>query len=69
MSKTRGGERPAVGDRAVYGEQTRLALGSFKISGRRFPRAFVRTPGLIKGCATADVPGLRFRLTDRGDER
>jgi fumarate hydratase class II len=69
MSKTRYGEHPAVGDQEVYGEQTRLALGNFKISGRRFPRAFVCAPGLIKGCAAADVPGLRFRLTIRGDER
>ena len=40
----------------LYGEQTRLALRNFTISGQRFPRAFIQALGLIKACA-AQVNG------------
>jgi len=69
MSRTRHGERPADGDQAVFGERTGLARGYFEISGRCFPRAFIRAAGPVTGCAAADAPGLRFRPIDRGDER
>jgi fumarate hydratase class II len=35
----------------LYGEQTRLALRNFTISGLRFPRPFIAALGLIKACA------------------
>ena len=42
---------PASGGEILYGEQTRLAIANFRISGLRFPRALVRALGLIKACA------------------
>jgi fumarate hydratase class II len=41
------GEMPVPAD-ALYGAQTARALESFPISGPRFPREFIRAPGLIK---------------------
>jgi fumarate hydratase class II len=35
----------------LYGEQTRLALANFDISGQRLPRPFIQALGLIKACA------------------
>ncbi len=35
----------------LYGEQTRLAITNFRISGQRFPRAMIHALGLIKACA------------------
>lgn len=35
----------------LYGEQTRLAITNFRISGLRFPRAMIHALGLIKACA------------------
>jgi fumarate hydratase class II len=39
------------GQEILYGEQTRLAVANFRISGLRFPRALVGALGLIKACA------------------
>ncbi len=39
---------------AMYGPQTQRAVDNFTVSGIRFPRIFIRSLGLIKGCA-ADV--------------
>jgi len=39
---------------AMYGPQTQRAVENFTVSGIRFPRVFIRSMGLIKGCA-ADV--------------
>jgi fumarate hydratase class II len=36
---------------ALYGAQTQRAVENFPISGLRFPRAFIRALGLIKGAA------------------
>jgi fumarate hydratase class II len=36
---------------ALYGAQTQRAVDNFPISGIRFPRAFIRALGLIKGAA------------------
>src|SRR5947209_2724563 len=41
---------------ALYGAQTARALENFPISGRRFPRSFIRALGLIKSAA-AQVNG------------
>src|SRR3954465_6534247 len=41
---------------ALYGAQTARAVENFPISGRRFPRSFIRALGLIKS-ATAKVNG------------
>jgi fumarate hydratase class II len=35
----------------LYGEQTRLAIANFRISGLCFPRALIRALGLVKACA------------------
>jgi fumarate hydratase class II len=35
----------------LYGEQTRLAITNFRISGLRFPWAMIHALGLIKACA------------------
>ena len=35
----------------LYGPQTKLAIANFPISGKRFPRPFLRALGLIKGAA------------------
>jgi fumarate hydratase class II len=42
---------------ALYGAQTARAVANFPISGRRFPRSFIRALGLIKSAA-AKVNGL-----------
>src|SRR5436305_13102227 len=41
---------------ALYGAQTARAVENFPISGRRFPRSFIRALGLIKSAA-ANVNG------------
>ena len=41
---------------ALYGAQTARAIENFPISGKRFPRAFIRALGLIKSAA-AEVNG------------
>jgi len=38
---------------ALYGAQTQRAVENFPISGLRFPRAFLRALGMIKGAAAA----------------
>src|SRR5579872_1479858 len=40
-----------VPDDALYGAQTQRAVENFRISGLRFPRAFIRALGLIKASA------------------
>src|SRR5947209_8980030 len=49
-------ERDTMGEmrvpaEALYGAQTARAIENFPISGRRFPRAFIRALGLIKSAA------------------
>jgi fumarate hydratase class II len=46
---------------ALYGAQTARALENFPISGRRFPRSFIRALGLIKSAA-AQVNGRMGHL-------
>ncbi len=54
-------ERDSMGEIAVpagayYGAQTARAVANFPISGRRFPRSFVRALGLVKGaCARVNA--------------
>src|SRR5512135_693283 len=50
---------------ALYGPQTQRAIENFKVSGIHFPRIFIRSLGLIKGCA-ADV---NFELGLLGSDR
>jgi fumarate hydratase, class II len=38
---------------ALYGAQTQRAMENFPVSGLRFPRAFLRALGMIKGAAAA----------------
>ena len=45
----------------LYGAQTARAIENFPISGRRFPRSFIRALGLIKGAA-AKVNGSMGHL-------
>src|SRR5881275_2535150 len=40
-----------VPEEALYGAQTARAIENFPISGRRFPRSFIRALGLIKSAA------------------
>jgi fumarate hydratase class II len=54
----------APGQEMLYGEQTRLALANFGISGLRVPRALVRTLGLIKACAARVNRDLRILPAD-----
>jgi fumarate hydratase, class II len=42
---------------ALYGAQTARAIENFPISGKRFPRAFIRALGLVKAAA-AQVDGM-----------
>jgi len=54
-------ERDTMGEmqvpaEALYGAQTARAIANFPISGRRFPRRFIRALGLIKSTA-AEVNG------------
>lgn len=45
-------DQPKYEEQAIlYGEQTRLAMDNFRISGLRFPDVFIRTLGTIKACA------------------
>src|SRR5579872_7408227 len=49
-------ERDSMGEMrvpssALYGAQTARAVENFPISGRRFPRSFIRALGLIKSAA------------------
>ena len=51
-------EKDSMGDvrvpaDALYGAQTQRAVDNFPISGLRFPRAFIRALGMIKGAAAA----------------
>src|SRR5579871_3742437 len=41
----------AVPSEALYGAQTARALANFPVSGKRFPRSFIRALGLIKAAA------------------
>ncbi|MDQ0256691.1 fumarate hydratase class II [Evansella vedderi] len=38
-------------EKAYYGSQTQRALDNFQISGRRFPRSFIKAQGIIKAAA------------------
>jgi fumarate hydratase class II len=56
-------ERDSMGEmrvpaEALYGAQTARAIENFPISGRRFPRAFLRALGLIKSAAAKTNAGL-----------
>ena len=56
MSEAYRTERDTMGemrvpDRALYGAQTARAIENFPISGRAFPRSFLRALGLIKRAA------------------
>jgi fumarate hydratase class II len=42
---------PASHQEILYGEQTRLAIANFRISGLRFQRTMIHALGLIKACA------------------
>src|SRR5689334_5945364 len=49
-------ERDSMGEMqvpadALYGAQTARAVANFPISGKRFPRSFIRALGLIKSAA------------------
>src|SRR3954469_9899060 len=49
-------ERDSMGEMrvpapALYGAQTARAIANFPISGKRFPRSFIRALGLIKSAA------------------
>lgn len=62
MSEAYRTERDTMGEMRVpaearYGAQTARAIENFPISGKRFPRAFIRALGLIKSAA-AKVNGL-----------
>jgi len=51
-------ERDSMGEvrvpaQALYGAQTQRAVDNFPVSGLRFPRAFLRALGIIKGAAAA----------------
>ena len=49
---------------ALYAAQTQRAVDNFPISGRRFPRSFIRALGMIKGAAAA--VNLDLGLMDAG---
>jgi fumarate hydratase class II len=62
MSREERVERDTMGQmrvpaEALYGAQTARAIENFPISGRRFPRSFLRALGLIKSAA-AHVHGM-----------
>jgi len=51
-------ERDTMGDvevpaLALYGPQTARAIQNFRISGKRFPRSFIRALGMVKSAAAA----------------
>ena len=50
---------------ALYGAQTARALENFPISGRRFPRSFIRALGLIKSAAAQVNGRLGYLPGDR----
>jgi fumarate hydratase class II len=60
---------------ALYGAQTARALENFPISGRRFPRSFVRALGLIKSVAArvngrlGQLPGDRAAAIEAAAEQ
>ena len=57
-----------VPESALYGAQTQRAVENFPISGIRFPRAFIRALGLIKGAAAkvnAELGYLPAEIADR----
>ena len=59
-------ERDTMGDMqvpasALFGPQTARAIQNFPISGRRFPRSFIRALGLVKSVA-ATINGGMGRL-------
>jgi fumarate hydratase class II len=45
---------------ALFGAQTQRAVENFPVSGLRFPRAFLRALGMIKGAAAAANQDLRL---------
>jgi fumarate hydratase class II len=49
---------------ALYGAQTQRAVENFPISGLRFPRAFIRALGLIKGAAAKVNADLGYLPAD-----
>ena len=64
--KSRAPTPPAGTAEVLYGEQTRLALANFAISGQRLPSAFVRALGLIKACAARVNSDLGLLPADLG---
>ena len=59
-------ERDTMGDMqipvsALYGPQTARAVQNFPISGRRFPRSFIRALGIVKSVA-AKITGRMGHL-------
>jgi fumarate hydratase, class II len=54
-----------VPEDAYYGAQTQRAVQNFPVSGRRFPRPFIRSLGLVKKCAAAINRGLELLDTER----
>lgn len=52
---------------ALYGAQTQRAVENFPISGQRFPRAFIRALGMIKGAAAAVNRELGLLDPELGD--
>ncbi len=56
-----------VPSEVLYGAQTQRALENFDISGKGFPRAFIRALGLIKKCAAltnANLGALEPRVAE-----
>jgi fumarate hydratase class II len=51
---------------ALYGAQTQRAIDNFAISGIRFPRAFLRALGLIKGAAAKVNVALDLLDAEKG---
>src|SRR4029078_2722645 len=52
---------------ALYGAQTARAIENFPISGKRFPRSFIRALGLIKSAAAKVNGELGELLADRAE--
>ena len=50
--------------KALYGAQTQRAVENFPVSGLRFPRAFLRAMGMIKGAAAAVNQDLKLMEPD-----
>ena len=51
---------------ALYGAQTQRAVENFPISGIRFPRAFIRSLGIIKSSAALTNMELGLLTTEKG---